>query len=205
MINESNLILKIKSDLKISHKNLSNLLCDKEIINTLAYLSKMASETISNNSKIIFCGNGGSAAEAQHFSAELVSKFNHNRSAINSIALTTDTSAITSIGNDYGYEYIFSRQLEALANPGDLFIAISTSGKSPNITNAISWAINNNIKTSLWTGNLKLQDLDSLKNFKELIILRSTSKITSIIQEQQLILGHIFCGILENYVRDNEL
>ncbi len=206
MINEKLILKKIKSELEISHKELSNLIADNEIINTLAYLSRIASEAIADNSKIIFCGNGGSAAEAQHFSAELLSKFNHNnRSAINSIALTTDTSVITSIGNDIGYEYIFSRQLEAIAKPGDLFIAISTSGKSPNIINAIKWAMKNNIQTSLWTGDYDIKDLSALENFGKLIILRSSSKETSKIQEQQLMLGHIFCGILEKYVVDNNL
>ena len=120
----------------------------------------------------------------------------------NAIALTTDTSAITSIGNDFGYENIFSRQLEAIGNEGDLLIALSTSGKSPNIVKAIKLALRNNIKTSLWTGNHKLEELS---NLNDLIILKSTSKETALIQEQQLILGHIFCGLLENFVIDNGL
>ena len=199
---EELLFKKITTDLQTSSENLTHLINCDETINQLVFLSKIAIETISNKSKIIFCGNGGSAAEAQHFSAELTSKFLHERSAINAIALTTDTSAITSIGNDFGYENIFSRQLEAIGNEGDLLIALSTSGKSPNIVKAIKLALRNNIKTSLWTGNHKLEELS---NLNDLIILKSTSKETALIQEQQLILGHIFCGLLEDFVIDNAL
>lgn len=143
---------------------------------------------------LFFCGNGGSAAEAQHFSAELTSKFMRERRAIKSIALTTDTSAITSIGNDFGYEQIFSRQIEALAKPGDLLIAISTSGKSPNIIKAIKAASQVSIHSFLWTGdhdNGKIED--SL-----LEVVRFPAKSTDLIQEQQLVAGHILCGFLED-------
>lgn len=192
-----NLQNSIKESLRHSYEELSKLIENDEIITNLSELSEIALRTIKNNGKIIFCGNGGSAAESQHFAAELVSKFNHNRTAVNAISLTTDTSALTSIANDFGYENIFSRQLEAIAKKGDLLIAISTSGKSKNIINAINFAEKNSITASLWTGD---HILDNSLNSKKIITIKSTSKITSIIQEQQLIFGHIFCAIIENHV-----
>ena len=104
----------------------------------------------------IFCGNGGSAADSQHLAAELVGRFKKNRRALKSIALTTDTSIITSIGNDYSFEDIFSRQLEALASDNDVLIGISTSGESQNILNAIEFANSNNMLTVGFTNKTKI-------------------------------------------------
>ena len=97
-------------------------------------------KTFRNNKKVLICGNGGSASMSSHFAAELVGKYRHVKQALPAIALTTDTSALTAIGNDFGFKYIFSRQVEALGNKGDVLIALSTSGKSENVLQAMSVA-----------------------------------------------------------------
>src|ERR1700761_2958111 len=123
----------------------------KNVVNTLTgdieKACNMMVETIKNGNKVLLAGNGGSAADAQHIAAELTGRFVNYRKALPGIALTTDTSAITSIANDYGYDFVFSRQLAALAQPGDLFIGISTSGNSPGILNAFESAKEFNCKT----------------------------------------------------------
>ena len=191
----------IKEDLINSSNSLNKLINDKKFIDDLNELINLSYQILNEGLKIIFCGNGGSAAESQHFAAELTSKYLYNRKAINSIALTTDTSAITSIGNDFGYEYIFSRQIDAIGNEGDILIGISTSGKSPNIIKAFESASKKNISSFLWTGDHKLENLTHIKNLK---IMRFPSKKTSHIQEQQLVIGHIYCGALEKFVMDGD-
>lgn len=128
--------------------------------------------------KIFICGNGGSAGQAQHFAAELVGRYKHERQALASIALTTDTSAITAIGNDYGFENIFSRQLEALAQEGDVLIALSTSGKSKNVNKAIEWCNQNGV---------------------DVIELERIGKDTPEIQENHLRMLHRLAELIEEY------
>ena len=191
----------IKQDLVNSYNSLNLLIKDQTFIKSLNDLINYSGNRIKEDSKIIFCGNGGSAAESQHFAAELTSKYRFNRKAINSVALTTDTSAITSIGNDFGYEYIFSRQIDAIGNEGDILIGISTSGKSPNIIKAFESASKKNIKSYLWTGDHNLENLPNIKNLK---IMKFPSKQTSYIQEMQLIAGHIYCGALEEFIMGDD-
>ena len=112
----------------------------ENLLSLIEQIGKLCLNALKNNKKILIAGNGGSAADAQHFSAELTGRFKKERISLPAIALTTDTSALTAIGNDYGYEYVFSRQLEGLGNEGDVFIGISTSGNSQNIINAINKA-----------------------------------------------------------------
>lgn len=102
-------------------------------------------DALKKGKKIFICGNGGSATQSSHFAAELIGKYKYNRKALPAIALTNDMASITAIANDYGYKYVFTRQLEALANPGDVLIALSTSGRSENVLNAIKWAKENDI------------------------------------------------------------
>jgi D-sedoheptulose 7-phosphate isomerase len=142
--------------------------------------------------KIFFAGNGGSAADAQHLAAELVGKLNFNRPPLAAIALTTDTSIITAIGNDYGFEYIFSRQIEALGKAGDVLIAISTSGNSLNILRAIGVAKKYNITVIGLTG----KDGGAM-NGKCNILYKADSLNTQIIQEAHIKLGHEFCSTIE--------
>jgi D-sedoheptulose 7-phosphate isomerase len=140
----------------------------------------------------LFCGNGGSAADAQHWAGELVSRFNYDRPGLAAIALTTDTSILTAIGNDYGYERLFARQVEALGVTGDVLIAISTSGNSPNIVAALEAARVRGITSIGFTGEAggKMAALCD-------ICLRIPSSSTPRIQEGHEVLGHAICGMIE--------
>ena len=137
-------------------------------------------------------GNGGSAADCQHLAAEFVGRFTRERRALPSIALTVDTSILTAIGNDYGFDAVFSRQIEALANQGDVVIGISTSGNSPNVLNAMLVAKEKGCVTVAFTGETggKLAPLCDLT-------LKIPSKVTARIQEMHILCGHILCDIAE--------
>ncbi len=147
---------------------------------------------LKRGNKILFCGNGGSAADAQHWAAELVSRFGYDRPGLPSIALTTDTSALTAIGNDYGYDRVFARQLEALGRQGDLLFAISTSGNSKNILLAIDAARAVGINVIGFTGRKGGAMADRCS-----VCLRMPSDETPKIQEGHEILGHLICGMIE--------
>jgi D-sedoheptulose 7-phosphate isomerase len=153
----------------------------------------MIVSTLKNGNKVLVAGNGGSAADAQHIAAELSGRFVKERRALPGIALTTDTSAITSIANDYGYEFVFARQLEALAQPGDLFIGISTSGNSEGILKAFDSAKKFNCKTLGLSGRNggKMNGLCDLN-----III--PSDITARIQEMHILIGHILCKAVDD-------
>ena len=142
--------------------------------------------------KLMFAGNGGSAADAQHWAGELVSRFYYDRPGLPAIALTTDTSILTAIGNDYGYDYTFARQIEALGQAGDVFIAISTSGNSPNIIRAVEAAKARGVKVIGFTGlgGGKLAPLSDL-------CFRVPSDETPRIQEGHEFIGHLLCGLIE--------
>lgn len=145
-----------------------------------------------NNKKTLLAGNGGSAADAQHIAGEFVSRFYFDRPGIPSIALTTDTSILTAIGNDYGYENLFSRQIQANGVAGDIFIAISTSGNSKNILKALEVCKEKDIKTIGLTGSN-----GGLMNNLCDIIIKVPSNCTPRIQESHILIGHIICAIVE--------
>ncbi len=149
-------------------------------------------QALRKGGKILFAGNGGSAADAQHWAGELVSRFNYDRPGLAGIALTTDTSALTAIGNDYGYDYVFARQIEALGRRGDVFIAISTSGNSKNILRAIHAARGIGISIIGFTGRKGGAMADICD-----ICLRMPSDATPKIQEGHEFLGHVLCGLIE--------
>lgn len=153
----------------------------------------MCINALNNINKILLCGNGGSAADAQHIAAELSGRFKKERDALGGIALTTDTSALTAIGNDYGFEYIFSRQVEALANKDDILVAISTSGNSKNIINAIDSAKKIGCKVITLTG----KDGGKMKTLGNINII-IPSYDTPIIQEMHIVVGHMICQIIDN-------
>ena len=152
----------------------------------IAEARKILCRTLQNGNKILLAGNGGSAADAQHLAAELVCRFETTRKALPAIALTTDTSLLTAIGNDLGYRYLFSRQIEALADSGDLFIAISTSGNSENILEALKTASAKGCYTLLLGG----QEGGAAKNLCDLAILVPSDN-TARIQEVHILIGHI--------------
>lgn len=152
-------------------------------------------KSLQSGKKILLAGNGGSAADAQHIAGELVSRFEFDRPGLPAIALTTDTSIITSIGNDYGYEQLFARQVQAHGNEGDVFIAYSTSGKSQNILQALKQAKNSGLVCIGLTG----EDGSSMSEYCD-YLLQIPSASTPKIQEGHLILGHILCGIIEKEI-----
>lgn len=145
--------------------------------------------------KILSCGNGGSAADAQHFSSELINRFVIERPALPAIALTTDTSALTSIANDYNYEAIFSRQIAALGQPGDVLLAISTSGNSPNVLAAIQAAREKNMYIVALTGRTGGKILPLLS--PDDIVICVPSDVTARIQETHLLIIHCLCDLID--------
>jgi D-sedoheptulose 7-phosphate isomerase len=185
----NNIITKIFSQQKKDTIELfKKLILDKNF----NLLCKESIEAIKQNKKIIFFGNGGSAADAQHLATELTVRFKKNRRALPSIALTTDTSAITAIGNDFGFDYIFSRQIEAVGNKGDVCVAITTSGNSINLINGIKAANKKKIKTFCFTGN---NGGKIYKYVNRSIII--PSNITANIQVAEIFVGQVYCEILE--------
>lgn len=152
-------------------------------------------DAIVEGKKILWCGNGGSAADSQHLAAELVGRFRRERRGIASIALTTDTSILTSVGNDYGYEHIFSRQVEALCQPGDVVVGISTSGNSKNVCLALETAAARGGSTIAFTGAGGGQMAD-MANYS----IKISSKDTARIQEGHILFGHMLCDWIEAVV-----
>lgn len=165
----------------------------KIIKNQIIEISSEMQESLDNGGKIIICGNGGSAADAQHIAAELVVRFKENRESIPAISLTTDTSILTSIGNDLGFKFIFSRQLESIGKDTDFLILISTSGKSENILECMKEAKKIGMKTLSLIGN----DSSLLDNDSDYII-SIPSDVTGVIQQAHITIGQLFCMILES-------
>ena len=160
---------------------------------TLADASKLAVKTLQNGNKILLCGNGGSAADAQHIAAELTGRYKSERRGLPGIALTTDTSALTAIGNDYGYNRVFDRQVEALAQPGDLLIGISTSGNSANVLSALTLAKELGCTTIGFSG----RDGGQMNEVCD-INLVVPSNDTPRIQEMHILFGHTICQIIDD-------
>jgi D-sedoheptulose 7-phosphate isomerase len=165
----------------------------KESITDIIKIANLCIKTLESKGKIIFCGNGGSAADSQHLAAELVVRFKKNRKSFSALALTTNTSILTAIGNDLGYDMVFARQLESLANKKDILIAISTSGKSKNIIEAVKKAKEIGIKTIAFTGE---NGKEFAKNCDLSLIIPSAN--TAFIQESHISIGHIICELIED-------
>ena len=144
---------------------------------------------------LFWCGNGGSAADSQHIAAELVGRFERERRAIASVALTTDTSILTSVGNDYGFDRVFQRQVQALVRPGDVLVGLSTSGNSPNVLLAVEQA---NVQGATTIGLLG-RDGGKLKQACRMAIVVPAEN-TARIQEMHILIGHIICDVIERHV-----
>lgn len=172
-----------------------SLLYLKQMNNKILNISDICIQSLCNKNKIIFCGNGGSAAQAQHLAAELVGRYKMERRALSAISLTVDTSNITAIGNDYGYDDIFRRQLEGIGNEGDVLIGLSTSGNSKNVINAFLLAKEMKIKTIAFIGSTggRMKDIAD-------VYISVPSYETNHIQEMHIIIGHIVCGIIEKKI-----
>ena len=182
----------IKEEIRKSYEIKQAIYNNEKLLKQIEIVAKKCINLYKNGKKTILAGNGGSAADAQHIAAELVGRYGFDRPSIPSLALTTDTSNLTAIGNDYGYDKVFSRQLEGMGQDGDLFIGISTSGNSLNIINAFNSAKIKNITTVALVGKdggemVKLADIA--------IVVPSDS--TPRIQESHILIGHILCDIIE--------
>jgi len=177
-----------------SARDIMNLMKDDAtLIASVAKAADACIMSMKSRGKILLAGNGGSAADAQHIAGEFVSRFNFDRPGLSAIALTTDTSILTAIGNDYGYERLFSRQVQSHGNPGDVFIGYSTSGRSPNILSAFESARGLGLITIGLTGNRG----GPMREVCDILI-EIPSASTPKIQEGHLVVGHIICGIVEN-------
>ena len=165
-----------------------------EIHDTMLAIGELTADRMRKGGKLLVAGNGGSAADAQHLAAEFVGRLTIDRPALRAIALTTDTSILTAIGNDWHFDRIFARQIEALAAPGDVFLCISTSGNSRNIVAAIHEAKRHGVYTIGFSGN-DGGAMSELCDFSIII----PSRVTMNIQEAHLALEHIFCMLVERY------
>ncbi len=165
---------------------------EKELSPLIAEMVTLLVETFTNGGKLLVMGNGGSAADAQHFVAEIVGRFKMERRGLPAIALSTDTSILTAIGNDYGFDNVFRRQVEALAVPGDLIVGISTSGNSPNVLQALELAHEKGYRTVGLLG----KDGGSIKAVCDLALIVPTDD-TPRVQEGHITIIHIVCDLLE--------
>jgi D-sedoheptulose 7-phosphate isomerase len=187
--NNSNYIINALSD-SISVK--SDIITNDELIDVISNVAIICIRALKDGGRILLAGNGGSAADAQHIAAEFVSRFMYDRSGLSAIALTTDTSMLTAIGNDYGYEHLFDRQLEANARHGDIFIGITTSGDSPNVLRAIERCKSLGVTSVGLTG--KHGKIQKMCDF----LIAVPSSETPRIQEAHITIGHIICGLVES-------
>jgi D-sedoheptulose 7-phosphate isomerase len=170
-----------------------------DFVPSVLRLADLVLETFEQGGKLYFLGNGGSAAEAQHIATEFVVRFRRQRRALPVIALTTDTSVMTAIGNDYDFDQLFARQVEALMGPGDLLVALSTSGSSPNVLEAVRMASQRGAKTVGFTGN-RQGPLTAIVD----VAFEAPSGDTQRIQEAHLLIWHIICDLVETAVVEQE-
>lgn len=164
----------------------------KTLAPTIAQVAEICTNAIRNGHKVIFCGNGGSAAQSQHLAAELVGRYKLERPAMNSISLTVDTSNLTAIGNDYGYDVVFSRQLEGVGQAGDVLIGLSTSGNSKNVVLAFEMAKKKGIATVALVG-CKGGLMKDMADYA----LPVPAETSAHIQEMHIAIGHLICDLIE--------
>lgn len=164
----------------------------EELENDIEEAGELIVSTLKAGNKVLLFGNGGSAGDAQHIAAELTGRYKTERQALPAIALTTDTSAITAIGNDYGFDRIFDRQVEAIGKEGDLLIGISTSGNSRNVLRALAYGKDNGMNTLGLSG----KGGGDMKNLCDVNIIIPSGD-TARIQEMHILIGHILCGIVD--------
>jgi D-sedoheptulose 7-phosphate isomerase len=165
---------------------------DESFIKAMHDAALMIVATLRNGGKVLVAGNGGSAADAQHIAGEFLSRLNFDRTPLPAIALTTDTSVLTAVGNDYGYEHVFERQVRGLGNPGDVFIGISTSGRSPNVVLALEAAREKGLLTIGFCG----KDPRSMGPLCDIAVCAPSGE-TPIIQQIHIVAAHIICGEVE--------
>ena len=187
-------IQSVKSQIQASIDVKATLLVKDTLMQQVSELAEKCTAALRAGGKVIFCGNGGSFADAQHLSAEFTSRFLFDRPGLPSLALGTNSSAMTAIGNDYGYENVFAREIQAIATPADVLIAITTSGNSGNILKALEAAKEANVPAVVLTGAGR----GMLDAATETLNIPSTD--TARIQECHILLGHIICGLVEESI-----
>ena len=188
----------INQYLNASNHSIAQMATDPLYTNSIIKIADHCVKRLQSGNKLLFIGNGGSAADCQHMAGEYVSRFLFDRDGLPAVALTTDSSILTAIGNDYGYQKLFSRQVQALGVAGDLLFAYSTSGNSENILNAVEIAQKMNICVVGMTG-MKAGKLDDLCDF----LIRTPSSQTPQIQEGHLVVGHAICALVEEQFFNN--
>jgi D-sedoheptulose 7-phosphate isomerase len=189
---EDQLTQLVAEQFRETSENLNLMAKDAALLAAVGQVAETCVEALRGGHKILFAGNGGSAADAQHLAGELVSRFAYDRPGLPAFALTTDTSVLTAIGNDYGYERLFARQVEAVGSAGDVFFGLSTSGRSPNVLTALELAREKGIVTVGMTGRHGGQMPERCD-----YLLRVPSDSTPRIQEGHIAIGHAICQIIE--------
>lgn len=184
---------QIKTYIQNSIEIRKNILADEEIFEKVKEISNKIISALKSENKILFVGNGGSASDCDHLATEFVSKFYKDRHAFNAISLTSNNALITALSNDFSYDKAFSRQIEAIGKKGDILIALSTSGNSKNVVNAIKVANEMGLTTVGLTGQTPCE-MDKICN----ILVKIPSSETPAIQEAQTMLGHLICKIVED-------
>lgn len=187
-------IENVKVEIQASIDTKTALLADNDLMQQVIILAERCTATLRAGGKIIFCGNGGSFADAQHLSAEFTSRFLFDRPGLASLALGTNSSSMTAISNDYGYENVFAREIQAIATSSDLLIAITTSGNSSNILRALEAAQEVNMSSIVLTGFGR----GMLPSSAETLNIPSES--TARIQECHILIGHVVCGLVEENI-----
>lgn len=186
---------KIQSIVQASIDTKNRVLADETLLNTVAEVAAAMTEAFKAGKKVLFCGNGGSAADAQHLAAEFSGRFYYDRPPLYSEALHVNSSYVTAVGNDYSYDVIYSRMIEAMGKEGDVLVGISTSGNSPNVVKALEAANKLGMITVSMTGETGGK-MKEVSNF----LINIPSKDTPRIQECHILLGHILCQLVEENV-----
>ncbi len=184
--------LRVSDYLGQSRAVLDRALADPTLAESTAAIARLWTQRLAAGGKILLCGNGGSAGDAQHLAGELLCRFRFDRAPLPALALTVDTSVLTAIGNDYGYDQVFSRQVLGLATANDVVVGISTSGRSPNVVKALEAARLRGAATVAFTGE-DPRDLGPLAD----LVLKAPSTSTPLIQQIHMVAGHIICELVE--------
>jgi len=192
-IENTSLIEQLREEIEESVAIKQALFNDKTNIEYLSQIAAAICRVLRSNGRLLIAGNGGSAADSQHIAAELVGRFSIERPGLAAIALTTDTSVLTAVANDYDYQEIFARQLKALARPGDAFLALSTSGNSPNIIEALKVAQELKVTSFSFTGESGGQ-AKALSDYCMCVPSRNPARI----QESHILMGHLLCSAIEH-------
>ncbi len=183
---------EVRKEIERAIEVFNAMLRDQALLDNVARVADAIVAALHKGNKVLIAGNGGSAADAQHIAGEFVSRFNFDRPGLPAFALTTDTSVMTAIGNDYGYEKLFARQVQAVGTAGDIFWGISTSGRSPNVLRAMEEARKKGLFVVGFTG----QHPNAMESLADICIC-VPSPSTPKIQEGHIVLGHIVCGLVE--------